>query len=76
MNSLELKAERIRRGYTCDDMGKLLGLKSGDTYRKKEKGVTMFSPEQIAKIAVEFELPPDRTSLIFFDGKLPIGQSE
>ena len=74
MNSLELKAERIRLGYSGDDMKDLLGLKSKDTYYKKEQGVSRFTPDQIVIVSNALRLTPEKISLIFFDGKLPIAQ--
>lgn len=71
MNKKELKAERVRNGYSGRDMAELLGLRHGQSYYEKENGHNSFSIEQIITIAERFNLSMGRINQIFFDGKLP-----
>ena len=75
MNSRELKAERIRQGKSVPYMCDLLGIKKS-AYYTKESGKTLFNPDEIALIVGDFGFSPQQTSLIFFDGKLPVEQVE
>ena len=71
MNTLELKAEKIRLGLDDDDMADIIGCNHGDTYSKKERGIVQFKPSDIIKIAEALKLDYDKVNSIFFDGKLP-----
>ena len=73
MQTLELRGERVKRGLSNKDMANMLGLRFGDTYSKKERGITKFNPEQIVTIAKAFKLNGRQVNLIFFDGELPDG---
>ena len=75
MNSNELIAERVRRGKTRRQMAGLIGV-DYDAYRKKEKGITKFTPDQIVAVAKDLELSADLINVIFFDNKLPIGRQK
>lgn len=75
MNSLELKAERIRNGKSIKDMADALGI-TYDAYIRKEKGEVGFSAEQIIVTSNELCLTADKINLIFFDCRLPIGAQE
>ena len=73
MNSLELRAERVRKGLSTDDMARELGLNHGDSYSKKERGISRFKPDEIVRTAEVLGLSPKKINVIFFDGKLPLG---
>lgn len=75
MNAIELKVERIRKGFTQEHLAKLLGV-STVSYSKKERGEVRFLPEQITVVAEALELDQDKVDAIFFDGKLPKGNRE
>ena len=75
MNTAELKAERIRKGKTPQDMADVIE-KSYDCYIKKEKGIVKCSPEEIVALAIDLELDFDKFNAIFFDGKLLFGKNE
>lgn len=46
-----LKAERIAKGYTQDDMARLLGWKTRATYAKRETGIVDLGADELAQIA-------------------------
>ncbi len=75
MNTKELRAERVRKGKSILDMATALNI-TRDAYSRRERGVTKFSAEQMAKVAKELELTIDKTNLIFFGNELPIGKLE
>lgn len=72
MNSRELKAERVKKGYSTSDMTRILGLKHTDTYRKKENGVSTFTNDEIITISNTLEFNGKMINLIFYDNRLPI----
>lgn len=72
MNTKELKGQRIRKGKSQTDMANALDI-TLESYQRRERGKTKFSPEQIAIVARELEFPIKITNKVFFDDKLPIG---
>lgn len=74
MNAIELKVERTRKGFTQEHMANIIGV-STVSYSKKERGEVRFKPEEIILVAEALELDQDRANAIFFDGKLPKGNS-
>lgn len=51
LNLKRLKAERIAKGYTQDEMAKKLGWKNRVTYAKRESGLVNLGADELAKIA-------------------------
>lgn len=71
MNSNEIKAARIRAGYSTHDCALLLGI-TDDAYRKKERGLIGFSDSDRIKLASAWGLNACQVNDYFFDGKLPV----
>lgn len=69
MNTLELKSARIRKGYTQEDMGKLLNL-SNVSYGFKERGKIQFNLDEFLIIVKELELDLNNINTIFFNQEL------
>ena len=69
MKTNELKAERVRLNKTAASLAKTLGV-SYSSYRQKEAGIVKFSADEIATLANELMLSPERVNDIFFDGKI------
>lgn len=65
--NLRLKAERIMRNKTQEDMCKILGMKHRATYSMKETGKRAFSIEEIKIISNEFGLTAEQMKTLFFD---------
>ncbi|MEZ3438053.1 MAG: helix-turn-helix transcriptional regulator [Oscillospiraceae bacterium] len=72
MKSLELKAARVRRGYTQIDAAKALGI-SVTAYCDKEKGKREFDDSQKLLLIGFLGLSLQETNDIFYDGELPSG---
>ncbi|MCX4355789.1 MAG: helix-turn-helix transcriptional regulator [Oscillospiraceae bacterium] len=72
MKSLELKAERVRRGYTQEQIAKELGV-SVAVYCLKENGKTAFTDAQKLALINFLGLTLQETNNIFYDGELPSG---
>lgn len=65
-NCLRLKAERIARGLTIQDMAEALGYKYDNQYQHREAGRTPIRVDEFAKIMNIFNLDMGE-SAIFFD---------
>lgn len=64
--SRELKALRVRHGYTQKVLAELLDL--GETsYTKRENGVASFTLEEVKKMKEIFHLSPEQVIEIFFE---------
>lgn len=63
-NYNRLKAERIARGYTVEEMGEELGVTKG-TYSKKENGKLPVTVEDFAIISNKLEIPPEQINIFF-----------
>lgn len=72
MKSLELKAARVRRGYTQIDVAKALGI-SVAAYCHREKGKINFDDGQKLVLVSFLGLSLQETNDIFYDGELPSG---
>jgi transcriptional regulator with XRE-family HTH domain len=59
-----LKAERIARGYTIQDMADRLGISKG-TYSKKERGKLPLTIEDFAKITNILNVPKENMTIFF-----------
>lgn len=73
MESLELKGLRISKGKTQTDMAIAIE-KSTDSYAKKERGEVLFSPEEMAIVAIVLEMTFEQFNYIFFENNLPFGK--
>lgn len=69
--NLELKSERVRRGFKQEDLAKKIGL-SLVTYARKEKGTRKFTIDEVKKIAIVLNLDLVRLNEIFFNNELTI----
>ena len=70
LNAIELKVARTRKGFTQEYVASSLGI-STEKKKKKERGESGFSPEQIKAVAKVLEMDQDQVNTIFFDGQLP-----
>lgn len=59
-----LKAERIAKGYTIQDMANKLGVSKG-TYSKKERGKLPLTIEDFAKITNILDIPKENMTIFF-----------
>lgn len=73
MESLELKGLRTSKGKTQTDIATAIE-KSTDSYAKKERGEVLFSPEEMAIVAIELEMTFEQFNYIFFGNRLPFGK--
>ncbi len=72
MNSLELKAARVRRGYKQADVSKAIGI-SVTSYSVKERGKRNFTDEQKLNLISFLGLSLQEANEIFYNGELPGG---
>lgn len=75
MNGLKLKGFRVEKGLTQKDMGDMIE-KSTDSYSKKERCEVEFTLDETAVIAIETGMDFDEFNAIFYDGRLPFGNTE
>ena len=71
----EIKAARVRCGYTQKDVAEELGI-SCSSYSDKERGKTGFTDEEKTHISIMLRLSLHQFNDIFFEGKLPKGTIE
>lgn len=60
-----LRAERVARGLTQEDMGKLMGM-SRISYAKREEGTVNIGVDELALIGEILKIKPENLSKIFF----------
>lgn len=70
MNSLELKAQMIRKGKTSSDMCAAIGISASSWYRKID-GSTQFTQGEIIAIRKLLDLNDEQTGIIFFSDECP-----
>lgn len=63
-NYNRLKAERIAKGYTVEEMGEALGITKG-AYSKKENGKLPVTVEDFTLISTKLGVPPERINIFF-----------
>ncbi len=63
-NYNRLKAERIARGFTVEEMGEALGV-TKSTYSKKENGRIAITVEDFISISNKFDIPPEQIMIFF-----------
>lgn len=66
----ELRGERVRHGYTSEDMARMIGV-SKQAYSQKERGLRKFTDEEKVKLVKLLELSYWQYNEIFYNGKLP-----
>lgn len=59
-----LKAERIAKGYSQEELAKKLGW-TRSMYIKRENGTVSLGVDELAKIATALEMPESRISIFF-----------
>ncbi len=69
VRSRELKALRVFRGFTLQEMAEKIG-RSSAAYSHKESGSAAFSDEEKVILVNELEMSFEQFNNIFFDGKL------
>lgn len=74
MNRNEVKAQRIRLGYTQGNVAEKMKMNI-HTYRKKEAGGSPFKETEKLALARILELTPSQMNAFLFDNKLPIGKN-
>lgn len=67
-NLKRLKAERIARGLTPDDMGKVIGME-GNSYRRIENGTRKLSVDNFALILGKLDIR-NEDILLFFNNSV------
>lgn len=65
LNLKRLKAERIAKGFTQDDMARMLGWKNRATYAKREVGIVDLGADELAKIAEILGYSADQLGIFF-----------
>ena len=68
-----LKAERIAKGYTVEEMANFLGVTKG-TYSKKENGKLAVTVEDFAVIFGKLEVPITKID-IFFTNNVSVSET-
>lgn len=65
-----IKAERIAKGFTQDEMADMLGWKNRALYAKRENGIVSIGADELAKIAEVLGFSKDELG-IFFTTSVP-----
>ena len=65
-----IKAERIAKGYTQDEMAEKMGWKTRTPYAKRENGIVSIGADELAKIAEILDFSTDQLG-IFFTPNVP-----
>lgn len=64
-NYKRLKAERIAKGFTVEEMGESLGVTKG-TYSKKENGKTAITVEEFSLLFKKLRINPAEINIFFY----------
>lgn len=67
VDNLRIKAERIAKGYTQDQMAKELGWKDRVRYAKRENGIVSFDADELIKVATILGFTKDQLGIFFTD---------
>lgn len=70
LDHLRIKAERIAKGMTQDEMAKALGWKDRVRYAKRENGFVSFDADELIKVATILGYTKDQLG-IFFTSDVP-----
>lgn len=74
-NPRRLRAERVARGLSQDDMAEKMGWKSRAPYAKRENGIVSTSADELAEFAKILEIPMTNLN-IFFTVNVPERERE
>ena len=67
VDNLRIKAERIAKGYTQDQMARKLGWKDRVRYAKRENGIVSFDADELIKVATILGFTKDQIGIFFTD---------
>ncbi|MCU7200793.1 helix-turn-helix domain-containing protein [Turicibacter sanguinis] len=73
LNLKRIKAERIAKGLTQDEMAQLLGWKSRAAYAKRENGIVAIGADELLKIAIILGYSSENLG-VFFTQNVPVCQ--
>lgn len=65
VNHRRLKAERIAKGFTQDEMAEKMGWNSRTPYAKRENGIVSLSADELIKAATILEIPLNNLEIFF-----------
>ena len=65
LNLKRLRAERVAKGMSQDDMAKAMGWHTRSSYAKRENGITTISATELAKMANILGYGTDQLDLFF-----------
>ena len=60
-----LKAERIAKGMTQDEVSKKMGWKTREPYAKRENGIVIISADELVSLALIFGYTKDDLGIFF-----------
>lgn len=60
-----IKAERIAKGYTQDEMAEKMGWKTRTPYAKRENGIVSIGADELARIAQILDFSTDQLGIFF-----------
>lgn len=70
LNLNRLRAERVAKGLTQDDMAEAMGFKSRAAYAKRENGIVGIGANELAQISEVLDIPLTQM-YIFFTNDVP-----
>lgn len=65
VNYRRLRAERIAKNLSQDEMAKRMGWSSRGPYAKRENGIVSLSADELIKAATILEIPLDKLEIFF-----------
>ena len=65
VDHLRIKAERIAKGLTQDEMAKALGWSDRARYAKRENGIVSFNADELIKVATTLGFTKDQIGIFF-----------
>lgn len=65
VNYRRLKAERIAKGLTQDEMAKKMGWDSRTPYAKRENGIVSLSVDELIRAATILDIPLNNLEIFF-----------
>lgn len=60
-----IKAERIAKGYTQDEMAEKMGWKTRTPYAKRENGIVSIGADELVRIAEILDFSTDQLGIFF-----------
>lgn len=70
LNLKRIKAERIAKGMTQDEMAEAMGFESRGPYAKRENGIVGIGADELAEISEILDIPLTKMH-IFFTNNVP-----